>query len=115
MRPIKVDIKSPRLIIPNIKSDIPDGVEGGEPFVNGVGRPRRLPVGISDAHLVGLAVGTEAISEMRMMESSRYCGYLVMGEMMREREQTGYYVSCSASSIPTLYRTGLAIVTTIFG
>lgn len=89
MRPIKVDIKTPRLIIPGINSDIPDGVECGEPFVNGVGRPRRLPVGISDAHLVGLAVGTEAISEMGMMESSRYRGHLMMGEMMREREQTG--------------------------
>jgi hypothetical protein len=77
---VKVDIKSPRLIISDIKSDIPDGVEGGEPLVNGVGRPRRLPVGISDAHRVGLVIRTEAISEMGMMESSRYCGHLVMGK-----------------------------------
>lgn len=89
MRPIKVDIKTPKLIILDIKSDLPDSIECGEPFVNGVGRPRRLPVGISDAHLVGLAIGTEAISEMGMMESSRFCGHL-MGEMMREREQTGW-------------------------
>lgn len=77
---MKVDLKSPRLIILDIKSDIPDGVECGEPSVNGVGRPRRLPVGISDAHVVGLEVRIEAISEMGMMESSRYCGHLVMGK-----------------------------------
>lgn len=35
------------------KKIIPDGVESGEALLDGVGRPRRLPVGISDAHVAG--------------------------------------------------------------
>jgi hypothetical protein len=66
-------------------------------------------MGISDAHLLGLAVGTEAISEMRMMESSRYCGHLVMGKWWREREQTGRLL-CKLFRIGRVY-TELDIVT----
>ena len=53
MRPIKVDTGSPGGIIPSEKRIIPDGVEGGEALLDGVGRPRGLPVGISDAHCAG--------------------------------------------------------------
>ena len=31
--------------------DIPDGVEGGEPLLDGIGRPGCLTIGISDTHL----------------------------------------------------------------
>lgn len=40
--------------IPRFSS--PDGVESGEPLLDGVGRPRRLAVGVSDAHLGRLRV-----------------------------------------------------------
>lgn len=76
-------IGTPRTIFSCIKSDIPDSIEGGEALLDRVGRPHRLPMGISDAHLDRLAVRpNEAISEMKTDEMaliSVHLGDALMG------------------------------------
>lgn len=56
MRPMKVGIKVPKEYFFCAGCDSPDGVEGGEPSLDGIGRPRRRLARIADAHRARLAI-----------------------------------------------------------
>lgn len=61
--------------------DSPDSVEGGKALLDGVGRPRRLAVGILDAHDGQLrAEPGQPDTEMRAMNAMR----CAMGELRGE-------------------------------
>ena len=53
MRPRKVELAAWKTIFAaSIRSlkGLPDGVQGGKPSLDGVWRPRRFTVGVSDTH-----------------------------------------------------------------
>lgn len=81
MRPIKTDWNSRIICVRNKFWPIwgsPDSVEGCEALLDGVGRPRRLAVGVSDAHDGQLrAEPGHRGFEMRLMDLMR----CAMGEI----------------------------------
>lgn len=75
MRPRKVEPaawKTFFVLLFSVSKNLPDGVEGGEPLLDGVGRPCRLTLGVPDAHLGQLCAGVGSVWMMGLIDLMRY-------------------------------------------